>query len=87
MIVSVSAPAGIQGRDRGAGGEGGLILEPPVTNGSPAMPPKRFWTELTWTDFQAGNTANWIAVLPVAAVAAAWAASAVGVDAFIGEAI
>ncbi len=26
------------------------------------MPPKRFWTELAWTDFAAGDTENWIAV-------------------------
>ncbi len=49
------------------------------------MPPKRFWTELTWTDFQAGDTANWIAVLPVAAVEQHGPHLPVGVDAFIAE--
>ena len=32
------------------------------------MAPKRFWTELTWMDFQSGDMAQTIAVLPVAAV-------------------
>jgi len=31
------------------------------------MPP-RFWTELAWPDFEAGDAASWIAVLPLTAV-------------------
>lgn len=49
------------------------------------MPPKRFWTELAWTDFAAGDTENWIAVLPVAAVEQHGPHLPVGVDAYIGE--
>ncbi len=49
------------------------------------MPPKRFWTELAWTDFSAGDTENWIAVLPVAAVEQHGPHLPVGVDTFIGE--
>ena len=49
------------------------------------MPPKRFWTELTWPDFAEGDTQNWIAVLPVAAVEQHGPHLPVGVDAFIGE--
>jgi len=49
------------------------------------MPPKRFWTELTWTDFAAGDPANWIAVLPVSAVEQHGPHLPVGVDAMIGE--
>lgn len=30
--------------------------------------PKRFWHEMTTADFSAGDTASWIAVLPVAAI-------------------
>jgi creatinine amidohydrolase len=30
--------------------------------------PKLLWSDMTWTDFQAANAADWIAVLPVAAV-------------------
>lgn len=32
------------------------------------MLPKRFWHDMTTTDFQAPNRENWIAVLPVAAI-------------------
>ncbi|QIB33287.1 creatininase family protein [Ancylobacter pratisalsi] len=49
------------------------------------MPPKRFWTELAWTDFSEGDTASWIAVLPVAAVEQHGPHLPVGVDAMIGE--
>jgi creatinine amidohydrolase len=49
------------------------------------MPPKRFWTELTWPDFAEGDTQNWIAVLPVAAVEQHGPHLPVGVDTFIGE--
>ncbi|WP_428031115.1 creatininase family protein [Ancylobacter sp.] len=49
------------------------------------MPPKRFWTELAWPDFAEGDTQNWIAVLPVAAVEQHGPHLPVGVDAFIGE--
>lgn len=30
--------------------------------------PKRVWADMTWIDFQDADTANWIAVLPVAAI-------------------
>lgn len=36
--------------------------------GETGMLQTRFWTEMTWTDFQAANMANVIAVLPIAAV-------------------
>ncbi|MCS0497437.1 creatininase family protein [Ancylobacter sp. MQZ15Z-1] len=49
------------------------------------MPPKRFWTELAWTDFAEGDTADWIAVLPVAAVEQHGPHLPVGVDTMIGE--
>lgn len=49
------------------------------------MPPKRFWTELAWIDFSAGDTENWIAVLPVAAVEQHGPHLPVGVDTYIGE--
>lgn len=49
------------------------------------MPPKRFWTELAWTDFAAGDTENWIAVLPVSAVEQHGPHLPVGVDVMIGE--
>ncbi|MBB3772310.1 creatinine amidohydrolase [Angulomicrobium tetraedrale] len=49
------------------------------------MPPKRFWTELSWTDFAAGDVGNWIAVLPVAAVEQHGPHLPVGVDSFIAE--
>ncbi len=50
------------------------------------MPPKRFWTELSWGDFAQGDTANWIAVLPVAAVEQHGPHLPVGVDVMIGQA-
>lgn len=49
------------------------------------MPPKRFWTELTWPDFANGDTREWIAVLPVAAVEQHGPHLPVGVDAMIGQ--
>ncbi|WP_029353443.1 creatininase family protein [Bosea sp. 117] len=49
------------------------------------MPPKRHWTELAWTDFAAGDTENWIAVLPVAAVEQHGPHLPVGVDAMIAQ--
>ncbi|MCK0198959.1 creatininase family protein [Ancylobacter sp. 6x-1] len=49
------------------------------------MPPKRFWTELTWGDFAAGDTESWIAVLPVAAVEQHGPHLPVGVDVMIGQ--
>jgi creatinine amidohydrolase len=49
------------------------------------MPPKRFWTELSWPDFATGDTANWIAVLPVSAVEQHGPHLPVGVDAYIGQ--
>lgn len=55
------------------------------TDSGSRMPPKRFWTELTWTDFTAGDTADWIAVLPVAAVEQHGPHLPVGVDAMIGQ--
>src|SRR5690606_34406513 len=48
------------------------------------MPPKRDWTELSWTDFAEGDTENWIAVLPVSAVEQHGPHLPVGVDAMIG---
>ncbi|MFK8249920.1 creatininase family protein [Ancylobacter terrae] len=50
-----------------------------------ARPPKRFWTELTWTDFANADTSEWIAVLPVAAVEQHGPHLPVGVDAMIAE--
>jgi creatinine amidohydrolase len=38
------------------------------SNGRTGMAQTRFWTEMTWTDFQASDMQNTIAVLPVAAV-------------------
>ena len=49
------------------------------------MPPKRFWTEMTWEDFRAGDPARWIAVLPVAAVEQHGPHLPLGVDSFIAE--
>ena len=50
------------------------------------MPPKRYWTELTWEDFTAGDPASWVAVLPVAAVEQHGPHLPLGVDAYIAEA-
>jgi creatinine amidohydrolase len=49
------------------------------------MPPKRFWTEMTWEDFRDGDPGGWIAVLPVAAVEQHGPHLPVGVDSFIAE--
>ena len=32
------------------------------------MNPKRHWRDMTWEDFRQGNPAEWIAVVPVAAI-------------------
>ena len=50
------------------------------------MPPKRSWTELTWEDFERGDPASWVAVLPVAAVEQHGPHLPLGVDAYIAEA-
>ncbi len=49
------------------------------------MTPKRYWTEMTWEDFQDGNPSDWIAVLPVAAVEQHGPHLPVGVDSYIAE--
>jgi len=49
------------------------------------MLPKRHWADMTWEDFRAGDTARWIAVLPVAAVEQHGPHLPVGVDGFINE--
>ena len=49
------------------------------------MPPKRLWTEMSWTDFAQGDVGNWIAVLPVAAVEQHGPHLPVGVDQMIGQ--
>jgi creatinine amidohydrolase len=50
------------------------------------MIPKRDWTEMTWTDVAAGDTARWIAVLPIAAVEQHGPHLPLGVDSYIAEA-
>jgi creatinine amidohydrolase len=50
------------------------------------MIPKRDWTEMAWTDVAAGDTARWIAVLPVAAVEQHGPHLPLGVDSYIAEA-
>jgi creatinine amidohydrolase len=50
-----------------------------------AMLPKRYWTEMTWEDFLDGKPADWIAVLPVAAVEQHGPHLPVGVDGYIAE--
>jgi creatinine amidohydrolase len=50
------------------------------------MTPKRDWLEMTWTDVAAGDTARWIAVLPVAAVEQHGPHLPLGVDTHIAEA-
>jgi creatinine amidohydrolase len=47
------------------------------------MPPKRQWTEMTWEDFR--DPAQWVAVLPVAAVEQHGPHLPLGVDGFIAE--
>jgi creatinine amidohydrolase len=49
------------------------------------MLPKRLWSRMTWEDFRAGDTAEWIAVLPVAAVEQHGPHLPVGVDGMIAE--
>lgn len=48
-------------------------------------PPRRRWTEMTTDDFASGDTAAWIAVLPVAAVEQHGPHLPVGVDAMLGQ--
>jgi len=50
------------------------------------MIPRRDWTEMTWTDVAAGDTARWIAVLPIAAVEQHGPHLPLGVDSYIAEA-
>jgi creatinine amidohydrolase len=49
------------------------------------MPPKRFWTEMTWEDFRDGDPGAWIAVLPVAAIEQHGPHLPLGTDSFIAE--
>ena len=49
------------------------------------MAPRRFWTEMTWTDFQSLDMSKTIAVMPVAAVEQHGPHLPVGVDCFIME--
>jgi creatinine amidohydrolase len=49
------------------------------------MLPRRQWAEMTWVDFRDGNPADWIAVLPVAAVEQHGPHLPLGVDAMIAE--
>jgi creatinine amidohydrolase len=50
------------------------------------MLPKRNWMEMTWQEIAAGETARWIAVLPLAAVEQHGPHLPLGVDTFIAEA-
>ncbi len=50
------------------------------------MLPKRLWAEMTWPDFSASATADWVAVLPVAAVEQHGPHLPLGTDSFIAEA-
>ena len=50
------------------------------------MLPLRQWSEMTWQDFQAADTARWIAVLPLAATEQHGPHLPLGVDRFIAEA-
>jgi creatinine amidohydrolase len=50
------------------------------------MLPKRQWSEMTWEDFGAADTARWIAVLPLAATEQHGPHLPVGVDRYIAEA-
>ena len=47
--------------------------------------PRRLWTDMTTADFAAGDVADWIAVLPVAAVEQHGPHLPLGTDGFIGE--
>jgi creatinine amidohydrolase len=49
------------------------------------MPPRRWWTDLTWPEIAAGETARWIAVLPLAAVEQHGPHLPLGTDAAIAE--
>lgn len=49
------------------------------------MVPKRYWMEMTTEDFLVGNPADWVAVLPVAAVEQHGPHLPVGVDMFIAD--
>ena len=48
--------------------------------------PKRDWMDMTWQDIAGGDTARWIAVLPLAAVEQHGPHLPLGVDTFIAEA-
>ena len=50
------------------------------------MLPKRQWSDMTWQDFGAADTARWIAVLPLSATEQHGPHLPVGVDQFIAEA-
>jgi len=50
------------------------------------MLPRRNWMEMTWQDVAGGDTARWIAVLPLAAVEQHGPHLPLGVDTYIGEA-
>jgi len=50
------------------------------------MLPKRNWMDMTWPEIAAGDTARWIAVLPLAAVEQHGPHLPLGVDTFIAEA-
>src|SRR5690606_39919495 len=49
------------------------------------MLPKRHWAAMPWEDFRVGDSARWIAVLPVAAVEQHGPHLPLGVDGFINE--
>ena len=48
--------------------------------------PKRDWMDMTWPDIAGGQTASWIAVLPLAAVEQHGPHLPLGVDSYIAEA-
>jgi creatinine amidohydrolase len=50
------------------------------------MLPKREWSEMTWAEFSAADTARWIAVLPLAATEQHGPHLPLGVDSFIADA-
>jgi creatinine amidohydrolase len=50
------------------------------------MLPKRLWADMTWADFAAPDTKQWIAVLPVAAIEQHGPHLPLGTDSFIAEA-
>ncbi len=49
------------------------------------MNPKRYWQDMTWQDFQHGNPADWIVVVPVAAIEQHGPHLPLSVDATIAE--